>query len=168
MTATPTKKKLCWNCDGNVPLRAEHCPYCGVYIEQSDDTDDDDEQHEDDDHAPPYQVTASKKPSAAPVPPYATNLKKPTKASQPTSKVDRNLKKQALPKEQLRRVVLPLILLICGSVFAFFGLVLLLFSDNGVFVLKWNGDHWPIYLIVGIVALAIGWRLVGAIDEPAP
>lgn len=161
MTATPTKKKLCWNCDGNVPLRAEHCPYCGVYIEQSVDVDEAEDQEEED-HAPPYTMSASKK---APAPPYSTAPKK-LKAPQSEPKVARPaVTHAAVPKEQLRKVVLPLLLLICGSVFALFGLVLLLFSDNGVFVLKWNGDHWPFYLGTGIVFLAIGWRLVGNVEE---
>lgn len=168
MTATPTKKKLCWNCDGNVPLRAEHCPYCGVYIEQSGDLDDLDEPEEED-HAPPYVMSSPQKAntaSAAPTPPYSSRLKKNAKSPTTQPKAT-GAPARSDAKEPLRQVVVPLLLLICGSVFALFGLVLLLFSDNGVFVLKWNGDHWPYYLVAGLIALLAGWRLIGKVDEPS-
>lgn len=166
MTATPTKKKLCWNCDGNVPLRAEHCPYCGVYIEQSADGDDIDDEEEE--HTPPYVVSVPKKgASVAPAPPYSTPKKSKTPQPPQAQKTAARAATGAVPREGLRKVVLSLVLLICGSVFALFGLVLLLFSDNGVFTLKWNGDHWPFYLGVGAIALVVGWRLVGNLEEPS-
>jgi hypothetical protein len=31
MSAVP-KKKLCWNCEGNVAKDIDNCPYCGVYV----------------------------------------------------------------------------------------------------------------------------------------
>jgi hypothetical protein len=31
MSAVP-KKKLCWNCEGNVSREIDNCPYCGVYL----------------------------------------------------------------------------------------------------------------------------------------
>lgn len=169
MSATPTKKKLCWNCDGNVPLRAEHCPYCGVYIEQSTEVDDD-EIEEEEAHTPPFHLSANHSRATsgeAPAPPYGSSKKgKPAPMS---------AKAASKPKERdpvfagaNQKIILPLLLLICGSVFALFGLVLLLFSENGVFVLKWNGDHWPVYLVVGVLFLLVGWRFVGKVDEQIP
>src|ERR1700722_10179378 len=32
---TNTKRKLCWNCEGNVSKEKEICPYCGVSLEIS-------------------------------------------------------------------------------------------------------------------------------------
>lgn len=34
MNAKP-KKKMCWNCEGNVNLHAEVCPYCRTSLKQS-------------------------------------------------------------------------------------------------------------------------------------
>lgn len=34
---TSTKKKLCWNCEGNVSHEAVNCPFCGVYLHHSSD-----------------------------------------------------------------------------------------------------------------------------------
>ncbi len=32
MSAVP-KKKLCWNCEGNVAREVDNCTYCGVYLQ---------------------------------------------------------------------------------------------------------------------------------------
>ena len=157
MSSTP-KKKLCWNCDGNVPIKAEHCPYCGVYIEQANDFDEEDEREETL-PAPPYAMPSSTRHTngEAPAPPYA--LPKKNQADPSKSKAKQK------PQNPASRVVVAISLLAAGSVFLLFGLVLFLFSENGVFTLSWNGDHWPVYLILGPVFLILGWRLVGHFDD---
>lgn len=161
MSAT-TKKKLCWNCDGNVPLKAEHCPYCSVYIEQTNDIEEDEDREEA--QAPPYATRSSLRQTnnAAPAPPFA--LPKKDKAHHP-SKSKPTQQKEPPANNPTSRIVTILALLAFGSIFALFGLVLFLFSENGVFILRWNGDHWPVYLIVGPVFLIFGWRLLNKLDD---
>lgn len=159
MSATP-KKRLCWNCDGSVPLHTEHCPYCGVYIEQMADSV---EEEQEDVHAPPFAAAGTgQRDAGALAPPFALPRKGKASASK---SAEAQAKTQIRPVGENRRVVFPLLLLLCGSVFTLFGLVLLLFSENGIFTLKWNGDHWILYLIGGFVLLGVGWRLLGRLDE---
>lgn len=166
MGATPTKKKLCWNCDGNVPLKAEHCPYCGVYIEQTTEVEEDEDDLEQDGaHAPPYTLSGGRATNGEiPASPYAAP-KKPKPAAPAPKAPKSKVQESVAPAPTIQSVIIPLLLLISGSVFALFGLVLFLFSDNGLFILKWNGDHWPAYLVVGSLLLLGGWRLVGKLDD---
>lgn len=157
MSATP-KKKLCWNCDGNVPLKAEHCPYCGVYIEQTHEEEDVEEEH-----SPPYAALGARRTEEeAPTPPF----KKRNRQALPKEK-EETPKESSFSPTPTQRIVLPLGLLLCGSVLALFGLVLFLFADHGLFTLQWNSDHWPFYLSVGVLFLLGGLRLLNRADDPA-
>ena len=53
-----------------------------------------------------------------------------------------------------------LICLFSGSTFLIFGTALALFSQNGVFSLQWNADHWFIYAGLSLPLMLIGWRLL--------
>jgi hypothetical protein len=107
MSAIP-KKKLCWNCEGNVAKDIDNCPYCGVYLHAN--------VEEEEDHSwnPPYQLTALKKDDSEEEHPpyYPAQEEKTIKADSPSP-----------PSigQQLKKDILPIFLLLAGSSFFLFG-----------------------------------------------
>jgi hypothetical protein len=150
MKAKP-KKKLCWNCEGNVSLQIENCPYCGVYVSPG---------NEDKENlfSPPYGPQVENK-QDIPTPPYAVNshtLEGSTTAQD--SDLQETEDEKALDEiVEIKHFIQPLVLLLAGSVFFIFGLTLLLFSHQGVFSLKWNGNYWFLYLLISLPMIGFGW-----------
>jgi hypothetical protein len=56
----------------------------------------------------------------------------------------------------LMKVLLPLICLLAGSFFFFFGLLLKLYSKNGKLVLSWRVEGWPYYVFPALFLILIG------------
>ncbi|NGX58641.1 MAG: hypothetical protein K940chlam3_01549, partial [Chlamydiae bacterium] len=146
---TIKKTKLCWNCEGVVDRSSENCVYCGVYLhpekEETDGFDsdvsrsplytpEDDQDIELQEHQPHYQ-TEDEKILNEEI--HGDDIK-------------------VTVSEDIRGVILPLLFLLAGSVFLLFGLILYFFSNDGVFVLKWNANYWFIYLLFSFPFLYIG------------
>ncbi len=157
MSAIP-KKKLCWNCEGNVAWHEEDCPYCGVCVKGPHLEESSKEQRR------PSHISALN-------PPY--RLEQALTTGIPRSPFDIEEDKEEVedekPIEPIRRVepssLLPLLLLLLGSLSFVFGLILLLFSKDGVLTLRWNGDYWYLYLLVAIPLLGMGWRVLNRLDS---
>lgn len=155
-----SKKKLCWNCEGSVSLQVENCPYCGVYVSPEN-------EGKDNLFAPPYSSQLETK-QDIPVPPYALNN---TTAEETTSLQDDDLQESEDEKtsdevvDQIKDFIQPMILLLAGTVFFIFGLTLLLFSHEGVFTLKWNGNYWFLYLLISLPMLGFGWITLQKIKD---
>lgn len=147
MSAVP-KKKLCWNCEGNVSREMDNCPYCGVYVHSL-------EQEGIGGWNVPYPTPSTSDSEEVPSPLY--KLHETTEAE---DQVD--LDESSYPSEsiyhQLKKDVLPILLLMSGSLFFLFGIVLLLFSNNGTLTLQWNGNHWPYFLFVSLPCVYLGWK----------
>ena len=65
-----------------------------------------------------------------------------------------------ITQESSIKILFSLIALLGGSFFAFFGLILKLFSKNGKLVLEWNAETWPYYLFPALVLLVIGMAML--------
>jgi hypothetical protein len=156
------KKKLCWSCEGRVAREAENCPYCGVYL------------------SPNVPEVANTSPAKPLTPPYTIPTQANQKAlaapyqpqnTQEDSEGDSEEgdKEVATPMESndTKAVMIPLILLLAGSVLFIFGATLYLFSHNGVFTLRWNGDYWMYYLLLALPMLIWGWLSLGKINDTA-
>lgn len=159
MTLLP-KKRLCWNCEGNVSLSEETCPYCGVSVIPAslDGTN----------HGltPPYQMGAAKE-NLVPRSPYALNAETPTvKAEEDVKEIStEELEDSDVPVDEFKNILLALLLLLAGSMFFLFGLTLALFSRNGVFTLQWDSSYWFLYSILSMPLLFFGWRALLKLDE---
>lgn len=68
----------------------------------------------------------------------------------------------------LLKVLLPLIALLAGSFFFFFGLLLKLFSKNGKLVLEWSADSWPYYVFPALVLLVVGLFSLSQVEPETP
>jgi len=160
MTDRP-KVKLCWNCEGRLDLNEENCPFCGVYVSPIEGGD------AADPVAPPYRIEEERESTEeAPPAPYSPEQFAEEERPQAAAKTmdGETLQKQAAI-EGASLVLTPMTLLIGGSFFFFFSLVLLLFSQEGVFTLKWNASHWYLYLLTGLLMLFFGWKTLRRIEE---
>jgi hypothetical protein len=144
MSATQ-KKKLCWNCEGRVPLDSENCPYCAVYLGPA--PNDKDARSV---LAPPYKIIETEDhEEVVPEPPFVPSKENSENERLP-SLVDSN--------PNITQVILPLALLSGGALFSLFGFILFLFSEKGMLNLKWNGEYWYLYLIFAFPMLIFGWK----------
>ena len=160
MNARP-KKKLCWNCEGNVSLKAENCPYCGVSVvglssEISSET-----------PTPPYRLVNPAQEPAIPVSPFADSDVDEDEDVESAPAHDEVAAQAPLDvkDDDSKKVVLVLTLLAAGSIFFIFGFALLLFSDEGYLSLHWNAAYWFVYLLLALPMLFIGFRKLNALTE---
>lgn len=148
--STAGKKKLCWNCEGNVSREASNCPYCGVYLHRDQDEEIDIEDDEEEELAPIYRsVSPENNSTAIPQAPYS--------APQPATRQENEAKPSSVQAEW-KNTFIPLLLLLSGSFFLLFGLTLFLFSHNGFLTLQWKESYWPFYLIAALPLLYFGWN----------
>lgn len=141
----PGKRKLCWNCEGNVSRVAEHCPYCGVYLspemveeEESSST-----------FTPPYQPpeVTEQAPLQAPYQPVTEVI-----STEPIA--------EAVPlgKGVARAVFFSIFCLGAGTLSILFALLLFFFSSHGVLTLQWEEGYWVIFALFAVPLLFLGWK----------
>ncbi len=152
--STPTKKKLCWNCEGNVSRQADNCPYCGVYLHREQDEDDFEDDVEEE-LSPPYQpIQTPHDNHEVPLAPYSAQPTAPAKEAY--------IQQAASPWLKLsgdwKQAIFPVLFLLGGSILLLFGLLLLLFAHDGVLTLSWNANAWFVYLGAAVPLLYFGWR----------
>ncbi len=145
MSAIP-KRKLCWNCEGNV-VNTDNCPYCGVYLNVS--------PEENLSWNPNYQKTEQLE--DIPSPPYQIKVElNDDSLDINESNDDTHLHFDSL-FAQLKKDIFPILFLMAGSLFFLFGIVLILFSQNGKFTLQWEETDGFFYLSFAIPLLILGW-----------
>lgn len=156
MSAVP-QKKLCWNCDGNVSREIDNCPFCGVYLHAS-------ETEEDFSWNPSYNP--SPKTEEIPAPIYQIQQKASEEENQETlSSIDTEESVKWVPSiSELKQDVFPLLFLMMGSVFFLFGVVLLLFSQNGTLTLQWQGHDGLYFLLFAFPLLFFGWKFLQQLE----
>lgn len=153
--AVTQKKKLCWNCEGNVSVEDEACPYCGVSVIPAS------LEGVSHSHTPPYQM-GSVQENVIPMPPYSSGSKQESKED--NEEGEGNSEEDEVSVDEFKNIVISLLLLLAGSMFFLFGLTLALFSHNGVFTLQWNGSYWYVYSILAVPLLLFGWRALLKLD----
>lgn len=164
--STAVKKKLCWNCEGNVSRQADNCPYCGVYLHRENDDADYEEDDDPEDLTPPYHPQPlSQEENTIPSAPYLAQ-----DSVQETPQIaETYIQKAAEPLLNLtggwKTVVLPLVFLLSGSVLLLFGTILSLFSQDGVLTLQWNGEYWFVYLLTSLPLLYLGWKTLQNVTD---
>lgn len=161
MSATP-KKKLCWNCEGRVSVQEEECPYCGVYLSTSPE---DSNGNISSLITPPYRLVEPE--SSHVIPPSPFKDEKSSSENEDNNS-DGKIEDEHLIAQNMKSAVLPLALLLSGSVFFLFGLVLYICSNRGVLTLQWNANYWFLYVGLAIPLLILGWKYSRNIAEDFP
>lgn len=150
MGALP-KKKMCWNCDGNVSEEFDNCPYCGVYVQGTD-------------WNKAYNPAQAEYTQEAPAPLYKISTEEEKNSSLEGEEECVNLQSKHV-FDQLKKELLPTLFLMAGSSFLIFSLVLFLFTTNGQLTLQWSSSQAIYFLIAGLPFVAIGWKLLQSIEE---
>lgn len=145
---------MCWQCEGNVDLDNESCPYCGVHL----------------DNAPiPGTVpdTTSATTSSFPKAPYPSKVEEPVSLQQEENgETSKTSEEEEATSELFPRSLLTLLALLTGSVLVVFSLLLFFFSDSeGLFTLAWKGTYWYYYTLIGIPLLYLGWKSLTNLGE---
>lgn len=140
------EKRLCWNCDGDVSLHLDECPYCAVDLNNPQEK------------KIPYQGLGSPFQQAP-----SSSLPKQDDLSVSDDEWKKALDENPddTAKSTTRSEVIALLLLLPGVVFCLFGLLLLLFSDDGTLTLHWNQNMAYFYFLGAVPLIFLGWRAVG-------
>jgi hypothetical protein len=157
MSAVP-KKKLCWNCEGNVSREVDNCPYCGVYLQGT-------ELEEDSIWNPSYRPSPDKT-EEIPSPLYIQEHQREIEEEN-SEKLGNEPLNWPLLFNQFKKDVFPLLFLMMGSVFFLFGVVLLLFAQNGTLTLQWQGHHSLYFLLFAFPLIIVGWKYMQEENEPS-
>ncbi len=153
MSAVP-QKKLCWNCEGNISREIDNCPYCGVYLHLA--------ELEEDSHWNPSYSTS--KTEEIPTPIYQVQEEPNEKEPEEPSSKPHEVFACAYLFTQLKRDVFPTLFLMMGSVFFLFGVMLLLFTQNGTLTLQWQGYYGYYFLLFAIPLVGFGWRFLQRLE----
>lgn len=166
MSAVP-KKKLCWNCEGNVSRQIDNCPYCGVYLHA-------DELEENSSWNPSYRPSSKTEEIPSPIyqiqqePEAAENeseAEEEIENSPQETKIEVELYSWYQLSTQFRKDVFPILFLMMGSIFFLFGVVLFLFSQNGTLTLQWQGSHAIYFLLFSLPLVGFGWWFLQKIES---
>ena len=155
MTALP-KRKLCWNCEGNISRELDNCPYCGVYV-----------------HSADFEGSSYWNPSYTPqeslesVPPPLYSVQESVSEESLHVSNDNSLFWSDLFLI-LKQEVFPVLFLMSGSVFFLFGLILFLFARDGTLTLRWDGSLWSMFALLSVPSLWMGWSLLHRLEEDSP
>ena len=157
MSAVP-QKKICWNCEGNVDRNMDNCSYCGVYL-----------------HAPEEELSGGYwNPSYRA--PFNSEIEEDEPSSDeeiigPVSDRRSSSEKEvfslggwAALSQSLKRDLFPVLFLMLGSVFFLFGIVLLLFSQNGVLTLQWKESDGFYFFLFSFPLVVLGWVFLQRLD----
>lgn len=157
MSAVP-KKKLCWNCEGNVAKNIDNCPYCGVYLHGL-------EEEGDSTWNPAYQPSSNKT-EEIPSPLYQIKPEVEETSDQEETAFLENERPFSWSSlfGQLKRDIFPSLFLMMGSVFFLFGIVLVLFSQNGSLTLQWQESDGLYFLLFAIPLIAFGWMFLQQLE----
>lgn len=158
-------KKLCWSCEGQVELVAERCPYCGTDLAMAaTGTKMGASIGNMSSFNAPYTMSSSALNDPPPPPSYpglGTNNYTPSnkeweEALQGDSLAHKNQHEEVVGKE--KHDMFALLLLLPGIVFFLFGIVLLLFSQEGVFTLRWHQNFSYFYFVGALPLLYLGYK----------
>ena len=136
---------MCWSCEGNVPLTAETCPFCGVNLDNVMPS------AVGGGYKSPYRLAKSEEAEVIPVAPLQRAEEFPDADDE---------------SDQTKHVMLTLGCLSVGIVFLLFGIILFLFSSSdGTLVLRWDAHYWYFYLVIGLPLIIVGWRVLSNIVD---
>lgn len=133
---------MCWHCEEPVHPYASRCPYCNKALSST---------------------TSTTQKKIEPI--YSLGVGDPVfeaKTHAETVITEAEDEKEQVEgfAAQVGHVLLSLFTLLAGSFFFFFGLLILLFSQKGVFTLEWKATTWPYFVLSALVLLSTGlWSL---------
>ena len=155
-------EKLCWNCEGTLDGGACKCSYCGVDLDDEVDERNSVETLESDKEQS-KEVFLSDSSRLVSSPSLEDQLSISDREWQNSIRKELGNVTSGLDKgNNIKDIIIPLSLLLSGSVFLLFGFLVFLFSKDGQLNLSWNESYWFYYSFTSIPLLYFGWK---ALDE---
>ncbi len=149
-SANSNQMTLCWHCEEAVHRYATHCPYCQKSLM-------------------PSQMT-SQPVAKEPLSPTGKIAAIHSQENPFASIIDEQFQTptaEELPSfvSQAFFVLLSLASLLAGSFFFFFGILIKLFSHDGVFTLEWNISSWPYFVFSAIILVIVGLATLSKVEK---
>jgi hypothetical protein len=160
---TNTKRKLCWNCEGNVSKEKEICPYCGVSLEIGPIAG---TEPNGSGFKPLFRNASPTSQNEVPQAPYSPGQENGSSEIVEAQEEEESLLATDASFSLLQSTLLTLLALQFGVILMIFGILLFLFSEkDGIFSLQWHASYWYLYLLAGLPLLYFGLRTLNRIDE---
>jgi predicted RNA-binding Zn-ribbon protein involved in translation (DUF1610 family) len=150
--------KLCTNCNGQVDVDFDVCPYCGEeFSVKTASMEENPIENSNVKSLSTDETIASLYP-----PPY-----KPKSYDSPLEEIDEEEgQQQEERKEKIKKPLLMPILMFCFGVTLFLtAIFLLLFSKNNEVVLRWDARYWMLYLAFSLPLLFFGYKKLSSLDN---
>jgi len=123
------KKKICWDCGGEVPAAVVQCPFCGgAFAQQANESSFDE----------------------IPQAPYGSNFVEENNTTTTTESVDHT--------EQSRLQVIALSFLLPGITLLLLGIGIFFFADEGYLTLKWDVSYGLLIFLMSLSLIYFGAR----------
>jgi hypothetical protein len=145
-------RKLCHGCEGSVHIHAIKCPYCGTDLAGS--------MAVVEEAPPPAYALHCVEKQEAPPPAYVARVIEEEEIVPPVQMAREAERVAPSTAVNPKTVLTPMFLIVPGAFFLLFGMMLLLFSHDGVLTLRWNANYWFLYLGLALPLLYSGWRLL--------
>ncbi len=143
------RQKLCFNCEGEIDLDVIVCPFCAADLRE--------EKPEQQRSSPSaFSTSAIGRQTSQSLypPPYAAK-------SEPEEIIEEALlpeNKNEAKSSRFPPIVGPTVLFTLGIQLFLLGVFILLFSDKGAVILRWEGPSWFYYVSASIPFLYLGYR----------
>lgn len=139
---------MCYNCEGEIDLDVIVCPFCAADLREE----------KPEQQRPTYNPTASVKNLNTQQSLYPPHYAAKAPAQEEAVAGDPQQMAPALPEEEAKSIFGPMTLLTLGAQLLLFGILLFLFSNKGIMILKWDARLWFLYIFASIPLLIFGYK----------
>jgi hypothetical protein len=150
------RQKLCHNCEGEIDIDVIVCPFCAADLREEKP-----EQR--------YSSFSSQVHHMGGSPVFQANKPSQILVKEPVADVAEEVafaKEETLAQEENpSSFFLPVFLFTIGVQLFVFGLLMFLFSNKGVVLLKWDARWWFLYPLAGIPFLVLGFRFLSRVRD---
>jgi len=139
------RQKLCHNCEGSTDFDGIICPFCAADLRTEKPEQGRTSFHSSQKYFQDQQTAQSLYPSAFPISSQEPNIE-----STPSIQ----------PEEDSNRGFLPIFFFSLGVQLTLMGLLMLLFSHNGMITIRWDANRWILYCLTGSPFIYFGYRAI--------
>lgn len=152
MAPKKNRRKACWNCDSEVDLDIMICPYCASDLSSS--------TSRRQEYAAPQTMERIPQPVYRPIRAAESSRGplEPMGASEETAVSDSSI-------GSIKAFLLTLLCFLMGSVAFLFALALMFLADGETLTLRWQAALWPLFLIIALPLLLLGYRSWRHLDQ---
>lgn len=145
------RQKMCCHCEGEVDLDVIVCPFCAADLREE----------KPEQNKASFTTTATLKNLNTQQSLYPPHYAPKASVEAPEEVAAVTEEGAVLAEsEESKNIFGPIILIALGSQLLLFGILMLLFSNKGMMILKWDARLWFIYVFASIPFLIFGYRSV--------